>query len=195
VVLSLPLDSRNHFCRPGRNFRDGINLAGWDKQSFWGYDTGLGSFFAQLWSNDSNSDPPELWLSGAQTPYPWPGGIVLEIVERLTEDPLAVVRALGLADPNPALRLEHEIMQRIRELAELGPRMPYIAGQIRALGWIQGLVNRTPGSWRRWRRTMKPSPAQVDAEHRLVTGRIYRGESRDLYSGADEALWWALARP
>jgi hypothetical protein len=77
-------------------------------------------------------------------------------------------------------------MQRIRELGALGPPSRYIAGQIRALGWTRGLVESCPCSRRRWGRTRTPSPAQVDAEHHLVTGRIYQCEDRDLYS---ERVW------
>ncbi len=93
----------------------------------------MGSFFVKLWTNGSTSDEPEIWLSGFDTIYPWPSGIVLEVAEHLNEDPLPVVHGLGLADPNPTLRSEDEIMQRIKDLSELGPPSRYVAGQIRAL--------------------------------------------------------------
>ncbi|WP_285489437.1 hypothetical protein, partial [Amycolatopsis taiwanensis] len=39
---------------------------------------------------------------------------------------------------------------------------------------------------------------QADAEHHMVTGRVYLGgdkfHGRDFFSGADEALSWALGR-
>jgi hypothetical protein len=94
------LSSRNYDCRPGCEFWDGIDLPGWEEQSVWGYDTSMSSFFAKLWTNGSTSDAPKIWLSGFDTIYPWASGIVLGIVERLNEDPLAVVHGLGLADPN-----------------------------------------------------------------------------------------------
>jgi hypothetical protein len=193
-VVPAALSSRNYGCRPGVEFWDGIELPGWEEQSVWGYDTGMGRFFAKLWVNGSTSDAPTISLPASGTICPWPGGIVLEIVERLNEDPLAVVHGLGLADPNPTVRSRDEIMQRIRELGDLGPPSRYVAGQIRALGWTHGLVESCPGSRRPWSRSKKPSPARVDAEHHLVTGRIYRGEDRDLDAGADEGLWWALGR-
>ncbi len=61
--------------RAGHDFRDAIWLDGYDDQSIWGYDTGVGSFFAQVWSNDSDSEEPDLWLTPpdlwATWPYVW----------------------------------------------------------------------------------------------------------------------------
>lgn len=186
--------SRNHVCRPGRAFQDGVELAGWEQQSVWGYDTGLGSYYAQLWANGSSSDAPEILLSGVDTVYPCPSRIALEIVERLDEDTLAVVRGLGLADPDPTLRSADEVNRRVAELGALGTPSRYVAGQMLALGWTQGLVKSCPGSHRHWIRPRKPSPARVDAEHQLVASRAHRGDDPDLDSGAATALGWALGR-
>jgi hypothetical protein len=56
------LFSRNHDCQPGHDFQDGIDLPEWEEQSVWGYD--MGSFFAQLWANDSTTETPERPLHG-----------------------------------------------------------------------------------------------------------------------------------
>jgi hypothetical protein len=64
--------------------------------------------------------------------------------------------------------------------------------RIQALARVLGTAPLSPGTRTAW--NVKPTPAQVDAEHHLVTGRVYREENRDFYSGADEALWWALGR-
>lgn len=184
--------SRNHRRRPGQNFTDALALPGWDEQSIWGYDEGTGSFFAQLWSNGSRSDPPEIWLSGAQTVYPWPGSIALAVVEKTRADPLAVVQALAIAAPEPCMRDGKEILSNVESLAAAADD-PYLRGQVHALAWTQGKVDGSPGLRTSWCEG-KPSAAQVDAEHHLVTGRVYRGEDRDFFAGADSALWWALGR-
>jgi hypothetical protein len=40
--------SRNHAARPGHQSHDVIDLPGWEDQSIWGWDDGVGSFYAQL---------------------------------------------------------------------------------------------------------------------------------------------------
>jgi hypothetical protein len=105
--------SRNYEVRPGDYLHDGIALEGWDEQSYWGYSAHEGSFFAQLWPNGSTADEPPIWLSGIRTVYPWPGSIVLELMERLDRDPVEIVRALGVAHPRARLRSAAEITQRL----------------------------------------------------------------------------------
>jgi hypothetical protein len=126
--------------------------------------------------------------------YPWPGCIALEIVERIRNlDPLGVVRAMGLADPNPQLRPDAEIMALVREAASLGDS-PFAQGQIRALGWTLGRADRSPASLLAWY-SGRPTAAQVDAEHQMATGAVYRqGADREAFSGVDTALWQALGR-
>lgn len=188
--------SRNHDARPGYALHDAIDLAGWDDRSIWGWDDGTGSFYAQLWRNGSTSDAPGIWLSGARKPYPWPGSVALDIVQHTGAAPLAVVQALGLADPAPRLRDAAEITQQIAQLTSLNDNGGYIVGQLYALAWTQGLETLSP-STRGKDDDSRPAPDRVDAEHHLITGRIYLGggeRSQAFYSGADEALWWALGR-
>lgn len=190
------LASRNHRCRPGHEFRDAIDLPGWDEQSVWGYDEGTSSFFAQLWTNGSSSDAPEIWLSGVSVTYPWPGSIALEIAERTRADQFEIIRALGLSAPEPRTRSTDEIRRKAVSVAMAADRAPapYVLGQRLALDWVAGFGPTCPGSLRSWPPEQLPTPAQIDAEHHYVTGRIYRGQDHEIYSGADEALWWALGR-
>ncbi|MGH3718302.1 MAG: hypothetical protein ACRDRI_05545 [Pseudonocardiaceae bacterium] len=194
-----PDASRQYGRRPGTApFLEGIYLIGWEDRSTWGYDETLGGFYALLQPNGSTSDEPEISLSCLDRiypsrTYPWPSCIVLGIVERTHTAPLAVVRGMGVADPNPTLRPRDEIMGRIKDLGGSKDHTRFVTGQLHALGWTVGLAEFCPGSGLR-SGTAKPSPAQVDAEHHMVTGRVYRGEDRDLYSGADTGLWWALGR-
>ncbi|MEO7196466.1 MAG: hypothetical protein ABIZ05_16905 [Pseudonocardiaceae bacterium] len=190
-----PLDvSRHYGCGPGPvSFTDRLDLAGWEERSVWGYDEPLGGFFAQLWTNASTSDEPEIWLSAGDGIYPWPGCIALEIVERTRAAPLAVVRALGVADPKPRLRPLAEITARMTEIGEPRDQTRFVAGQLLALGWTLGAGEVCPGS-RLPSIPGRPSPRRVDAERHLVTGRVYRGADRDLHSGADTGLSWALGR-
>ncbi|MCK2239728.1 MULTISPECIES: hypothetical protein [unclassified Crossiella] len=196
--MSVPDHSRNHTARPGYQLHDAVDLPGWEQQSIWGWDEGSSSFYAQLWRNDSTSDAPEIWLTGARKPYPWPGCIALEIVERTQADALAVVQAMGIAHPEPTLRTENEIMQRAGELNPLRDRGDFVKGQIHALAWTQGLAEFTSGTRTEWGKDRRPTPAQADAEHHMITGRVYLGgtefDGQDFFNGADEALWWALGR-
>ncbi|GLY71270.1 hypothetical protein [Amycolatopsis taiwanensis] len=141
----------------GYQLHDAVDLPGWEHQSIWGWDEGTGSFYAQLWRNGSTSDAPEIWLTGALKPYPWPGCIALEIVEHTQADTLAVVQAMGIAHPDPTLRTADEVMQRAEELRKLGDS-GYIRGQHHALAWTQGLAEFTPGTRTEWRRDRWPTP-------------------------------------
>lgn len=136
--MSISANSRNHNARPGYQLHDAIDLLGWEDQSIWGWDEGTSSFFAQLWRNGSSSEAPEIWLTGARKPYPWPGCIALDIVELIEADSLAVVQALGIADPEPALRSEDDIARHADQLTSLNDRSEYIGGQLAALTWTRG---------------------------------------------------------
>jgi hypothetical protein len=54
------------------DLRRGLPLAGWDNYSVWGFDTGVNSFFAQLWKNDDDSRAePRVWITpGARYTVP-----------------------------------------------------------------------------------------------------------------------------
>ena len=196
--MTVPDHSRNHTARPGYQLHDAIDLPGWEEQSIWGWDEGTGSFYAQLWRNGSSSDAPEIWLTGARTPYPWPASIALAIVERTKTDALTVVQAMGIAHPAPTLLPDDTITDKADEIIKLNDRSPYIGGQNHGLAWIQGLADFTTGTRTEWDRSRRPTPAQVDAEHHMVTGQLYRGgnavDGKDFFAGADEILWWALGR-
>lgn len=197
IHMAVPDHSRNYRARSGYRLHDAFELSGYERQSIWGWDVGMGGFFAQLWRNDSASDEPELWLVPGRNPYQWPGSIALAIVEHTKLDPLSIVRALAIAHPKPALRRDRVIRQRLAELNELRDSGGYVRGQIHALIWTLGMADSTPGT-RVACAAVRPTPPEVDAEHHIVTGRIYSGgtpgDGRDFFHGADEALWWALRR-
>ncbi len=194
--MAVPDHSRNHTARPGYQLHDAIDLPGWEDQSYWGWDQGTGSFFAQLWRNGSTSDAPEIWLTGARTPFPWPACIALAVVERTQSDALAVVRAMGIAHPNPTLLPDSTILARVEALAK--ETSDYVKGQQHAIAWTQGQAEFTTGTRTEWGKGRRPTPEQVDAEHHMVTGQLYRGgtalDSKEFFGGADELLWWALGR-
>ncbi|MFI6031635.1 hypothetical protein [Amycolatopsis magusensis] len=46
----------------------GLVLPGWEDRSIWGYDSGTGSFFAQLTRNgNSDDDGPDVWITPGAT--------------------------------------------------------------------------------------------------------------------------------
>lgn len=184
---------RNLGARPGRDLLDDVDLAGWDERSVWGYDTGVGSFYAQLWRNPGDGDAPDVWLSGVDPRYPWPGCIVLAVVDATDFDPVSVVRALGLANPRAALRTRSEAAGAAAPL--VGSTDGYTSGKLAALEWVMGLAGDTPGGQRPWRERQAPTPEEVTAEQHLVTARSYQPldtYTRAWIGGADEALAWVL---
>lgn len=185
---------RNFGTRPGRDLRDDVDLADWDERSVWGYDEGVGSFYAQLWRNPGDSDEPDVWLSGVDPHYPWPGCIALAIVETTGCDPVSVVRALGLANPHPALRPLADIARQATPLTSPAGD-GYTTGRVAVLNWILGAAREAPGSRLPWRADQRPTPEEVTAEQHMVTGRVYQSfdpYTRAWLGGADEALAWAL---
>lgn len=193
IGMSPPEHSRNHTVRPGVRLHDAVDLSGWEQRSIWGWDEGTSSFYAQLWRNGSTSEAPDVWLTGARKPYPWPGCVALEIVERTESDALAVVRALGIAHPEPTLRTPAEVGSRVLELRKQKEEGHYVGGKIHALAWTQGLAEFTPGTRTYWGKSI-PTVERVDAEHHMITGSVYRGENRAFFTGADESIWWVLGR-
>lgn len=196
VVMLRPDPSRHCKVRPGDEVLDSVGLPGWEEQSVWGWDSGTGTFFAQLWHNDSVSEAPDIAIvAGPRTVYPWPSCVALAVVERVEGmDPLTVVRAMGLADPDPQLRADEEIAELI-EQARADGRTRCVEGQVHALTWTLGRADRSPGSRLTWCGG-RPTAAQVDAEHHMATGGLYRavGRDREALSGVDMALWQALGR-
>lgn len=186
--------ARNFGAVPGQELFDDIGLAGWDERSVWGYDAGVGSFYAQLWRNPGDGDAPDVWLSGVDPRYPWPGCLVLAVVEATGCDPLSVVRALGLANPRAALRTHSEAAGEAAPL--VNSTDAYAAGRLAALEWVMGLSGATPGGQRPWRERQAPTPEEVTAEQYLVTARAYQPldpYTRAWVGGADEALAWVLS--
>ena len=185
--------SRNYGTRPGYELRDDVDLAGWDERSVWGYDTGTGSFYAQLWRNPGDSDAPDVWLSGVNPPLPWPGCIVAATVDATGCDPVSVVRALGLAHPTAHLRGRAELAAAAGPLAHTNEG--YTAGKFAALQWAMGMATVTPGGRRPWPERQPPSVEEVVAEQYVITGRAYQplaGDTRAWVGGADEAFAWLL---
>ncbi len=192
--------SRNCVRSPGGEFVDGVCLAGWEQQSVWGFDGGLGGFFAQLWRNTSRAQAPQLSFGGVG--WPWPGCIALDIVEATRVEPVVVVAALGIADPDPRLRPAAEITAaagavgaQVRATPTAGPgewsAAGYLRGELEALAWLLGKSDVCPGLRGAWRGG-PPTAEQVVAERHMVTGQLYRPGSDASTSGVDAALWWAL---
>ncbi|MEV6624288.1 hypothetical protein AB0M83_33300 [Amycolatopsis sp. NPDC051106] len=53
-----------------QDFRLALDIPGWEEASTWGYDTGMMTFFAQLYRNGGDyDDSPTIWLSGVNPVY------------------------------------------------------------------------------------------------------------------------------
>jgi len=71
-----------------------LALAGWEDLSTWGYDEGVGSFYAQLTRNGhSDDDGPELWLTPLAIPVVRSPEELADIIARRTAVPLTDVLA------------------------------------------------------------------------------------------------------
>jgi hypothetical protein len=69
-------------------------------------------------------------------------------------------------------------------------------GNLDALRWVMGDLDRSPGSHQVWP-TRAPTAEQIDAEHHCVVGRVYdNDQTQDQipHGGAETALWWGLGR-
>lgn len=184
--------SRHHRTRAGDDFRDAIWLDGHDDQSTWGYDTGVDSFFAQLWKNGSESEDPELWLTPPLLSATWPYVLVPPIVAYANEEPLAVVRALGIARPAPELR-DRDELAGLRERLFAENLDPYGVGQLRALDWILGHNTTSPSTMTPARCGECPTAAEVDAEATMAAG-ILTVTGRTERAGVEAGLLKALQR-
>lgn len=187
--------TRNFGARPGYALHDAVDLPGWEDQSVWGWDEPMGTFHAQLWRNASRDDRPDIWLAGVDPGLPWPSCVALEVFLRLSVTPLQAVRALAIAAPRPSLRGVVEVASAVRDLRGAGDHA-YASGQRAALHWVRGAADAAPASMVPWNRAT-PTPEEVDAEHHMTTGCLYRPElagEREFYSGIDEALFWVLGR-
>lgn len=50
--------------------REPLNLEGWEDLSVWGWDDEIGSYYAQLYTNDADDEePPKIWLTPPPTHY------------------------------------------------------------------------------------------------------------------------------
>jgi hypothetical protein len=188
--------SRHYRCRRGDEFVDELELPGWDWHSIWGFDDHYRSFFAGLWRNGSRAPVPDICLSGGhEREYWWPGCLVLELLGITEHDPTTVVRAMSIADPAPCVRPRDEIVREAERVSRLTDN-PFYQGNLDALRWVMGDLDRSPGSHQVWPRRA-PTAEQIDAEHHCVVGRVYGNDQiqdQIPHGGAETALWWALGR-
>lgn len=187
-----PQWSENWDRPPEQPFRAPLRLPGWETHSYWGYQPELGSFVATLRRNDADRTH-RLGLTGI--PLRWADCLAVQILELTGCDPLAAVRALGIARPGARLRPDTELATLRRawrtDLARHGTA-GYWHGRVAAADWILTGAPAAPASG--WRTTGRPNAEQVDAECVLATGRVYVGGSRpaDYYTGLEEGLDLAL---
>lgn len=171
-------------------FTDVVLIDGWQERSIWGWDSMMQSCYAQLWRNGSHADAPDVWLDGVTERYARPECLALRLVELIGADPLATVDGLGIGTgnepPAPLAAVEHELH------TFGGEREGYGLGRRLGLEWLSGKSIECPGSGWPWNGQVPTRPV-INAEARLLTGRIYMGAHDPLLSGVDDALAWSLS--
>lgn len=187
TMTSNPSRNRN---RPvGEPFTDALDLPGWEDQSIWGYDNGIGAYFAQLWRNDKDKGDPDFSIPGINPDMRRPECIALALTEILGLDSLTAVKALSITAPRPRMRPKKEILSRIHQYDDQGT---YNHAYKHALEWAGGISR--ANSLDPWTPSnpISPTAIEVDAELSIVTAKMYSGQAHEVYGSIDEALWWVL---
>lgn len=90
-----------------------LALDGWDELSTWGYDSGIGSFYAQLTRNGQSDDNgPEIWIT--------PGGRY-PIISTPSELATTVATEVGAELPHVHAAMNDAIEQGPPESMRLSP--------------------------------------------------------------------------
>jgi hypothetical protein len=83
--------------------RQALDLPGWDHHSVYGWDDGIGSYFAQLYRNGDpldEFDSPTVWLSGVDRVYRTQQ-VLARAIAQAAGMPLAEVQAAMARAPLP----------------------------------------------------------------------------------------------
>ena len=118
--------------------------------------------------------------------------LVPPIVAYADEEPLAVVRALGIARPAPELHGVDELAER-RESLLAAEEHPYLVGELRALDWMLGHNSTSPSTMTLVPCGECPTAAQIDAEATLAAGMLTI-TGRTEWAGVEAGLFEALQR-
>ena len=186
--------SRYYDFNQGRDFVAPLHLDGWDLRSVWGLSNRSQTFFAGLWHNGQHTPVPNHALFSGVRSYRWPACIAVDLLEITEHDPLAVVRAMAIAEPSPRLRPASDIAHTAANLPHAAP--DFTEGMHAALLWVQGGRRVAPACGIAWPGGA-PTAEQVDAEEQMATGRTYdyRLIHRQIfYGGVAAALSWVLGR-
>jgi len=192
-----PHDPSRHFDWGARGgFVTPLDLPGWGWQCYWGMNEREVGFFAALWRPRRFCPVPDYALvTGARRYYKYPGCLTLRIVEITGLSSLKVVRAMALADPDPTLRPDDELVAGMEDDSTTSAP-DFRHGVQDGLRWLLGSGRKAPGSQKRWPHS-RPRPEHADAEEHMLLGRTMDRDNIDkqgYYSGAECALWWALGR-
>ncbi|MFI8992149.1 hypothetical protein ACIG63_45690 [Streptomyces antimycoticus] len=189
---------------PQRDSVKPLWLPGWEAYSTWGYDTGTGSYYAQLYRDEDDRDAkPRHWISGTGQSIQHPQVLYMRIA-LATRAPLTAVYEALLKSPTAVAAGHRYPMDPIapggRTLAEIRHQLGaartgssgYEQGSRMALQWLLGEVPTAPCSGATVPDGGRPSPLAVAAEAWAATGAIYMTAAKELAAGAETALLWAL---
>ncbi len=71
-----------------------LGVPGWENFSTWGYDSGTGSFYAQLTHNSSSDDNgPDVWITAGTGPVVASADALAELIAQAVDEPVGVVRS------------------------------------------------------------------------------------------------------
>lgn len=199
---------------PESEQRDGVNplwLPGWESYSTWGWDSGVRSWYAQLYRDSDDRDgPPRVWLDGAQ-PIPYAQLLYARIAVATGEALSAVYEAM-LPMPTSIVPGHREPADPVapggRTLAEIRHQLhttrvtavdnasgpAYEAGRAAALRWLLGEEPAAPCSGAALVYGGRPAPLTVAAEAWAATAAVYGRQQAGDAAGAEAVLRWALGR-
>lgn len=176
------------------DFRRPLWLKGWEGQSIWGFDEGVGSYFAQLWRDEDFGDNPTVWISGVEPRFTMVEQLFTVVVAATRAPFLSVYQAMQFPELNPATKASPpqpaEIRDRQLEAASDGQTDAYPRGAADALAWA--LWDLPIGPVTGQFVSVTPTAEQIEAERWAATAAVYQRDDQPqgYFAGAETALMW-----
>lgn len=184
-------ESRNGAAPVGESLYDAVLIPGYEDYSVWGFDEGMGSYWANLWRNDEDRDAAPSLSVGASGPLlRRPEAVMVAIAEHLGFAPVTVTQGLGLQTTRRRARSRDE---RLGYLASIQPgHGDYSVGVYEGAAWLAGQASRCPVSGWPCHPGFIPGAEHIHAEVLYASGAVYLGQNLPRHRGAEQSLMWAI---